>query len=153
MWHSIDSDNSNPANSNCFHFSSELELTRFYCQYFYKHYWPLMSFLCNQMRFSKTFFTFQFTSEYSLKNCWLVLSEAQKLFFAVDLMTTVCPQKTVKIQNPKTYDCWDYQVLFSWKFLAQTDKNCKTSFERDHFMVVAEPPTGSTSKCTSPDIN
>ena len=41
--------------------------------------------------------------------------------------------KTVKIKNPKTYDCWENKVLLSCKVSAQNVKNWKTSLKEITF--------------------
>jgi len=70
-----------------------------------------MSYLHNQMRSWKPFFTFKFFSEYSFKIANLLYGISWKLCFTVSLLTSFLRQNTVKIKNPKTYDCWEYKVL------------------------------------------
>ena len=91
-----------------------------------------MSYLLNQMRFSKTFFTFKFFSEYSFKLANLLWHKL-KLIFCCQSYDVIFAPKTVKIKNPKTYDCWENKVLLSCKVSAQTVKNWKTSLKEITF--------------------
>ena len=84
------------------------------------------------------FFTFQFTSEYSFKVADL-LCQKSKISFCCQSDDVVFPLKTVKIENPKTKNCWEYQFLFSCKVLAETDKNCKTSLKESTFCLQLNP--------------
>ena len=91
-----------------------------------------MSYLLNQMRFSKTFFTFKFFSEYSFKIANLLWHKL-KLIFCCQSYDVIFAPKTVKINNPKTLDCWENKVLLSCKVAAQTVKNWKTSLKEITF--------------------
>ena len=66
------------------------------------------------MRFSKTIFTFKFFSEYSFKIAKLLCHKLKVIFYCQSYDVIFAP-KTVKIKNPKTYDCWEYKVLLSCK--------------------------------------
>ena len=83
-------------------------------------------------RFSKTFFTFKFSSEYSFKIANLLWHKL-KLIFCCQSYDVIFAPKTVKIKNPKTYDCWENKVLLSCKVSAQTVKNWKTSLKEITF--------------------
>ena len=74
------------------------------------------------MRFSKTIFTFKFFSEYSFKIAKLLCHKLKVMFYCQSYDVIFAP-KTVKIKNPKTYDCWENKVLLSCKVSAQTVKN------------------------------
>ena len=91
-----------------------------------------MSYLLNQMRFSKTFFTFKFFSEYSFKLANLLWHKL-RLIFCCQSYDVIFAPKIVKIKNPKTYDCWENKVLLSCKVSAQTVKNWKTSLKEITF--------------------
>ena len=84
-----------------------------------------MSYLFNQVRVSKIFFTFKFFSEYSFKIANLLWHKL-KLIFCCQSYDVIFAPKTVKIKNPKTYDCWEYKVLLPCKVSAQTVKNWKS---------------------------
>ena len=84
-----------------------------------------MSYLFNQVRVSKKFFTFKFLSEYSFKIANLLWHKL-KLIFCCQSYDVIFAPKTVKIKNPKTYDCWEYKVLLPCKVSAQTVKNWKS---------------------------
>ena len=84
-----------------------------------------MSYLFNQVRVSKNFFTFKFFSEYSFKIANLLWHKL-KLIFCCQSYDVIFAPKTVKIKNLKTYDCWEYKVLLPCKVLAQTVKNWKS---------------------------
>ena len=68
--------------------------------------------LFNQLSFTNTFFTFELISVSSFK-----------IFSYCQSYDVIFAPKTVKIKNPKTYDCWDSEVLLSCKVSAQTVKN------------------------------
>ena len=87
-----------------------------------------MSYLLNQTRFSKMFFTFKFFSEYYFKIANLLWHKL-KLIFCFQSYDVIFASKTVKIKNTKTYDCWENKVLLSCKVSAQTVKNWKTSLK------------------------
>ena len=82
----------------------------------------------NQMRFSKTFFTFKFFSEYSCKLANLLWHKLKVIFYCQSY-DVIFALKTVKTKNPNTHGCWEYKVLLSSKVSAQTVKNCKTSLK------------------------
>ena len=84
------------------------------------------------------FFTFQFTSEYSFKVADLLCQKA-KISFCCQSDDVIFPLKTIKIENPKAKNCWEYQFLFSFKVLAETDKNCKTSLKESTFCLQLNP--------------
>ena len=84
-----------------------------------------MSYLLNQMRFWKTFFTFKFFSEYSFK-LGNLLWHKLKLIFCCQSYDVILAPKNVKIKNSKSYDCWECKVLLSYKVSAQTVKNWKS---------------------------
>ena len=73
-----------------------------------------MSYLRNQMSFSKTFFRFC-SSLSTLSKLLTCYSISWKLFFTVSLLTSFSRQKTAKIKIPKTYDCWEYKAVVSCK--------------------------------------
>ena len=91
-----------------------------------------MSYLLNQMRFSKTFFTFKFFSEYSFKIANLLWHKL-KLIFCCQSYDVIFAPKTVEIKNPKTYDCWENKVLLSCKVSAQRLKIEKLVWKRSVF--------------------
>ena len=91
-----------------------------------------MSYLLNQMRFSKTIFTFKFFSECSFKIAKLLCHKLKVIFYCQSYDVIFAP-KTVKIKNPKTYDCWEYKVLLSCIVSGQTVKNWKTSLKEITF--------------------
>ena len=62
----------------------------------------------------------------TLSNLLTCYGISWNLYFAVNLMTPIFAPKTVKIKNPKTYDCWEYKVLLPCKVSAQTVKNWKS---------------------------
>ena len=87
-----------------------------------------MLYLLNQVRFSKNFFTFKFSSEYSFKIANLLWHYLKVIFYCQSYDVIFAP-KTVKIKNSKTYDCRVYKVLLSCKVSAQTVENWKTSLK------------------------
>ena len=112
--------------------SSEFRIFRHFVTIFRNLVIFRMSYLLNQMRFSKTFFTFKFFSEYSFKLANLLWHKL-KLIFCCQSYDVIFAPKTVKIKNPKTYDCWENKVLLSCKVSAQTVKNWKTSLKEITF--------------------
>ena len=84
-----------------------------------------MSHFFNQVMVSKNFFTFKFFSEYSFKIVNLLWHKL-KLIFCCQSYDVIFAQKTVKIKNLKTFDCWEYKVLLPCKVSAQTVKNWKS---------------------------
>ena len=74
------------------------------------------------MSFSKTIFAFKFFSDYSFKIAKLLWHKLKVIFYCQSYDVIFAP-KTVKIQNPKTFDCWEYKVLLSCKVSTQTIKN------------------------------
>ena len=107
-----------------------------------------MSYLLNQMRFSKTFFTFKFFSEYSFKLANLLWHKL-KLIFCCQSYDVIFAPKTVKIKNPKTYDCWEYKVLLQCKVSAQTVKNWKSRLKMFTFwwQVTRRVPYPTRTMC------
>ena len=87
-----------------------------------------MSYLFNQVRVSKNFFTFKFFSEYSFKIANLLWHKL-KLIFCCQSYDVIFAPKTVKIKNPKTYNCWEYKVLLPCKVSAETVKNWKSGLK------------------------
>ena len=71
------------------------------------------------MSFSKTIFTFKFFSQYSFNIANLLWHKVKVIFYCQSYDVP----KTVKIKNPKTYDCWEYKVLLSCIVSGQTAKN------------------------------
>ena len=53
--------------------------------------------------------------------------------FEIEILLSILwphfPPKTVKIEEQKSYDCFEYKVLPSCKLWAQTDKNCTGNAE------------------------
>ena len=84
------------------------------------------------------FFTFQFTSEYCFKVADL-LCQKSKISFCCQSYDVIFPLKTIKIENTKAKNCWEYHFLFSCKVLAETDKNCKTSLKENTFCLQLNP--------------
>ena len=76
----------------------------------------------NQLSFTNTFFTFEFISVSSLKISSFLRHKSETTFYCQSYDVIFAP-KTVKIKNPKTYDCWECKVLLSCKVSAQTVKN------------------------------
>ena len=66
------------------------------------------------MRFSKTFFTFKFFSEYFFKIANLLWHKL-KFIFCCQSYDVIFAPKTVKIKNPKTYDCWETKFYYRAK--------------------------------------
>ena len=87
-----------------------------------------MSYLGNQKKFSKTFFTFKFFSDYSFKIANLSWHKS-KVIFAVNLMTSFSPPKplTSKIQK--------HTIVGNTKF------PLKTVNPFQNFHAVLLPPT------------
>ena len=84
-----------------------------------------MSYLFNQVRFSKNFFTFKFFSEFSFKIANPLWHKLKLMFCCQSYDASFAP-KTVKIKNPKTCDCWEYKVLLPCKVSSQTVKTWKS---------------------------
>ena len=78
--------------------------------------------LFNQLSFTNTFFTFELISVSSFKSSSF-LRHKSKTIFCCQSYDVIFAPKTVKIKNPKTYDCWECKVLLSCKVSAQTVKN------------------------------
>ena len=74
----------------------------------------------NQLSFTNNFFT-------------LKLCHKSKTIFCCQSYKVIFAPTTVKSKNQKTYDCWKYEVLLSWKVSAQTDKNWNTSLKEISF--------------------
>ena len=120
-----------------------------------------MSYLFNQVRVSKNFFTFKFFSEYSFKIANLLWHKL-KLIFCCQSYDVIFAPKTVKIKNPKTYDCWEYKVLLPCKVSAQTVKNWKSRLKmftfwwqltrREYFDIPASN-IGSAVKTRPPPVH
>ena len=62
-----------------------------------------------------------------------LLCHKLKVIFYCQSYDVIFAPKTVKIKNPKTYDCWENKVLLSCKVSAQTVKNWKTSLKEITF--------------------
>ena len=80
--------------------------------------------LATKWGFQKLFFTFKFFSKYSFKIANLLWHKLKVIFYCQSYDVIFAP-KTVKIKNPKTYDCWEYEVLSSCKVSAHWETTLK----------------------------
>ena len=94
-----------------------------------------ISYLCNQMRFSKTFFTVKFFSEYTCKIANLLW---QKVIFYCQSFDVIFTPKTVrsKIQKHTIVGNTKFYYLAS---LSSNSGKLKNWFERDPFLMTADP--------------